>query len=376
VTISVLHLRSSGGLYGPERHLLELAPALRECGVMSEVALLLRPRPACAPHPVLGEAEARGERVNPIADPGRWPGAAAEAVSQLLATRRFDLLHAHDFKANAVALRVASRHPCRTVATFHLHTHGSARLLLYELVDRWQLARFDAVIAVARALEGDPGLSRVARSRIAVVPNGIDSGRFEAVAARDRVAAESLLTAEGDGPLVLSVGRLARQKGIDLLVRAVARLREEVPGLRLAVAGDGPEGPRLERLACELGVERRVRWLGARPEIAGLLSAADLVAVPSRSEGLPYVVLEALALGRPVVAAAVGGIPELVRDGEEGWLVPPGDVEALAAALASALSAPEEMARRAAAGRERVRASFQAREMAQRTAAVYRRLAA
>lgn len=376
MTISVLHLRSSGGLYGPERHLLELEPALRERGVASEVALLARPRAGAPPHPFHVEAESRGERVHPVADPGRWPRAAAEGVSRLVAERRFDLLHAHDFKANAVALRVAARHRMRTVATFHLHTHGSTRLLLYELFDRWQLARFDTVIAVARALEGDPGLSRVAPSRIAVVPNGIDPGRLDARAARDREAAESLLAGRRDGPLVLAVARLARQKGIDLLLRATARLLEEIPGLCVAVAGDGPERLRLERLASELGVGRQVRWLGARPEIAGLLSAADLVAVPSRSEGLPYGVLEALALARPVVAAAVGGIPELLRDGEEGWLVAPGDVEALAAALASALAVPDEMARRAAAGRRRVRESFHARGMAERTAAVYRRLAA
>jgi len=376
VTISVLHLRSSGGLYGPERHLLELLPALRECGVESEVALLLRPRPAAAPHPVLEEAGVRGERVHATADPGRWPGAAAEAVSHLVATRRFRLLHAHDYKANAVALRVAARHRLPAVATFHLHTHASARLRLYELLDSWQLGRFDAVVAVAAALREAPGLRRVEPSRLAVVPNGIDSSRMEEAAAREKSAAASLLAADGGAPVILAAGRLARQKGIDLLLRAVARLREQVPGLRLAVAGDGPEAPRLERLACELGVERRVRWLGARPEIAGLLSAADLVAVPSRSEGLPYVVLEALALGRPVVAAAVGGIPELVRDGEEGWLVPPGDAEALAAALAAALSAPREMARRASSGRDRVRVAFHARGMAELTAAVYRRFAA
>ena len=346
MTIAVLHLRSSRGLHGPERHLLELAPALREVGVASEVALLLRPRPAGPPHPFQMEAEARGERVHRVADPGRWPAAAAEAVTQLLAGRRFDLLHAHDFKANAVALRVAARHRLPAVATFHLHTHGSARLRLYELLDSWQLGRFDAVVAVAAALREAPGLRRVAPSRLAVVPNGIDAARLEAAATRDWYAAAALLAAAGGGPVIL------------------------------AVAGAGPEGPRLARLASELGLDRRVRWLGARTEIAGLLCAADLVAVPSRSEGLPYVVLEALALGRPVAAAAVGGVPELVRDGEEGWLVPPGDVEALTAALASALAVPDERARRAAAGCRRVRESFHARGMAEQTAAIYRRLAA
>lgn len=376
MTISVLHLRSSGGLYGPERHLLELVPALRECGVASEVALLGRSGAALARHPFFAEAAARGVGGHRVADPGRWPGAAAEAVSRLLPGRSFDLLHAHDFKANAVALRVASRHRCRTVATFHLHTHGTARLRCYELVDRWQLAQFDAVIAVARALADDPGLSLVAPSRIAVVPNGIDPARLEEAAAREREEAESLVGGERAGPLVVAVGRLARQKGFDLLLRAVAHLGEDVPGLRLAVAGDGPDGPQLARLACELGLERRVRWLGSRTGIAGLLVAADLVAVPSRSEGLPYVLLEALALGRPVVAAAVGGVPELVRDGVEGWVVAPGDEPALAAGLAAALAAPAERLRRAAAGRDRVRSSFHARGMAERTAAVYRRLAA
>jgi glycogen synthase len=176
--------------------------------------------------------------------------------------------------------------------------------------------------------------------RVEVVPNGYEPAEFagDAVFPHPR-------------PYVLGLGRLEAQKGFDVLVAALARLtRADVD---VVLAGDGSAREPLATAARAHGVAERVRFLGAvdRATTIALLRGAAVVAVPSRFEGLPLVCIEALAAGRPVVASAVNGTPELIRDGDTGWLVPPDDAPALAAALGQALDASVEAARRAARGR-------------------------
>jgi glycosyltransferase involved in cell wall biosynthesis len=173
---------------------------------------------------------------------------------------------------------------------------------------------------------------------VAVVPNGYDPTEFRPGAPYPHPR-----------PYVLGLGRLEAQKGFDVLVAAL----ERVAGVDLLLAGAGSERAALETLARTRGLAARVRFLGAtdRSTTLSLLRGAAVVACPSRFEGLPLVCIEALAAGRPVVASAVNGIPEIVRGGETGFLVPADDPAALAAALMRALQAPEEAARLAARGR-------------------------
>ncbi len=179
--------------------------------------------------------------------------------------------------------------------------------------------------------------------RSIVVPNGYDPTEFanHARFARPR-------------PYVLGVGRLAPEKGFDVLVEAFARLERTDHDLLLA--GDGSARPALEELACTRRVAERVRFLGTtdRPTTVALLRSAAVVACPFRVEGLPLVCVEALAAGSPVVASAINGIPEIVRDGETGLLVPPDDPAALAAALARVLHDPADALRLAARGQASV----------------------
>src|SRR5207249_1605869 len=182
---------------------------------------------------------------------------------------------------------------------------------------------------------------RIGRARrVALVPNGYDPAEFRAGASFPHPR-----------PYVLGLGRLEAQKGFDLLIEALAR--PEAPPLDLLLAGDGAARAAIEDLARARGLVAQVRLLGAtdRPTTLALLRGAVAVACPSRFEGLPLVCVEALAAGRPVVAAAVNGIPELIREGETGFLVPPEDPAALAAALARIVAAPDVAARLAARGR-------------------------
>jgi glycosyltransferase involved in cell wall biosynthesis len=172
---------------------------------------------------------------------------------------------------------------------------------------------------------------------------------------------------------LLFVGRLIPQKGVDALMRALAAMRYDA---RLTVVGDGPERPALEALARALGVDARVEWLGARPqtELARLYRTARALVVPSREEGLGLVAVEAQLSGTPVVAFASGGLLDVVRDGVDGRLVPPGDVATLAAALDALLADPAEASRLGAAGRAGALGRFSPAGVAARYAALYARV--
>ncbi|HER44011.1 MAG TPA: glycosyltransferase family 1 protein, partial [Candidatus Eisenbacteria bacterium] len=192
-------------------------------------------------------------------------------------------------------------------------------------------SRVDRFIAPSRFLEGKMIEGGIDRSRIVWLPNFVD-------------AEEGAAGPEGD--YYLYVGRLSREKGVDLLIRAAAR----VGNGRLLILGDGPERGALERLAAELGAAG-IEFLGHRTteEVGSILGAARFVVLPSRwYENLPFSIMEAFAAGRPVVAADIGGIPEMVENGVNGFLFPPGDSEALAGRIAALLDSAdlrEEMGR-------------------------------
>jgi glycosyltransferase involved in cell wall biosynthesis len=189
--------------------------------------------------------------------------------------------------------------------------------------------------------------------RAEVVPNV--TGGLEIGSASH--AAEQLEEVEEAPGYLLFVGRLRIRKGVEVLLEALR------PGMRLLIAGDGEHRAALERKAAELGLDSRIRFLGRcdAARVRGLLKGAAALVVPSIYEGMPLVVLEAMESGVPVVASRVSGIPEVVEDGRTGWLVPPEDPRALAAALIEVLERPEEARRRGEEGRRRVDERFRPR---------------
>jgi glycosyltransferase involved in cell wall biosynthesis len=189
----------------------------------------------------------------------------------------------------------------------------------------------------------------IAREKIVVIPNGVDLHRF---APRDsRVARAQWGIGEGTF-VVASIGRLSQEKGHRYLLQALAAARAQMPSIACLIAGDGPLRRTLETQVRTLGLERVCRFLGDVPEIETVFAAADVAVLPSVFEGMPNAVLEAMAMGCPVIATAVGGSRELVRHGETGLLVPPADHTALACALAQIASSVARRNRMRARSRE------------------------
>jgi starch synthase (maltosyl-transferring) len=196
-------------------------------------------------------------------------------------------------------------------------------------------------------------------ARLTVIPNGVDPSRFD-VPPADRAS----LGVPGDAFLALAVGRLDVQKGLPDLLDAVERAAADVPALRLAVAGDGPLRGWLEtEVAARPGLAGRVRLLGRRDDVPALMRAADLLVHASHWEGMPNVVLEAMAAGLPIVATAVEGVDELVVPGETGWIVPVRDPDAMALAIREAAADRDAAGRMGRAGRARASDEFSTARM-------------
>ena len=255
----------------------------------------------------------------------------------LKARFRFDLIDAHYFYPDGVAAVMLGRELGKPVV---VTARGTDVNLLPEYrlprrLVRWAAARAAGVAAVSQALRerlidlGVPG------SRVEVLRNGVDLKLF---APQDRAVARRELGLHPDAPIVLSVGSLIPVKAVDLVVRATAALARAT----LVIVGDGPEKPALQRLARDLSLEQRVRFLGAmaQPRLASAYNAADVLVLASVREGFPNVLLEALACGTPIVATAVGGMPEIVRAPAAGRLVQERTPEAIAAALHAVLANP------------------------------------
>ncbi len=262
------------------------------------------------------------------------------------------VVHAHLLVAGAAGVLAArAAGGARVVTTFHNLTDWEEKAWHpVRLLARPLLERCDAVVAITEAVRAamarvSPRLAR----RAVVIHNGADLASFRGVRAA-RVASRSRLGYEPGAFVVGAVARLDPRKGVDLLLDATARACGRLANLQVLIVGDGPERARLEAQARALGLEARVRLAGEQRDVRPFLAALDLFAAPSRTEGQGVAIVEALAAGIPVVAARVGGIPEVLGEGEYGWLAPPGDPGAWAEALVRAATTPAELERLAAKG--------------------------
>jgi len=292
--------------------------------------------------PVVEDARRRGCRIVEIDTLGRevHPLRDLAAVGQLW--RRFRrarpaIVHTHTSKAGFVG-RLAARLAGVPVIIHQPHGHifygywGPRKTALFVMLERLA-ARWTDTIVTLTPREIDEHLERGIgrRAQYAVVPSGVPTLALRE-AAPARGAARARLGFGRDAFVIAGVGRLVPIKGFDLLVTALAEVAAHVPDAHVLLIGDGDDRPALERLAAGLGVAARLHITGATTDVMDALAAADVLAAPSRNEGMGRVLVEAMALGLPVVGTEVGGIPDVIVE-ECGRLVPPDDAPALAAAL-------------------------------------------
>jgi glycosyltransferase involved in cell wall biosynthesis len=331
----ILWLTKGLGRGGAERLLVSAATRLDRACFELEVAYVLPWKDALVP-----DLERLGVHVHCLGGSQAFDARWIPRLHRLVRRGRFGLLHTH-MPYVAIGARTVLSRRLRIVHTEHNTWNHYRRLTRW--ANRFTYARNTAVIAVSRAVAASirpvPGIR--AWPPVRVIRYGAELPASCPATTESRARARHALGLPENALVVGSVGNFTPKKDHRTLLEATARAASQYGGLRLVLVGSGPLERELRDTTRSLGITDRVAFAGSRDDVAELLPAFDVFALSSRNEGLPISLLEAMAAGVPCVATSVGGVPEVVTDGDEGLLVPPQDAAGLAKALSRLLGAPE-----------------------------------
>jgi glycosyltransferase involved in cell wall biosynthesis len=356
--LRVLHVDPERAWGGGEEQVLGLLRHLAAAG--HEVAVAADPEGRLA-----SAAAGAGVAVRPLRVRSAIDLAAARTLRRF--AHEADVIHFHTSRAHGLALflpRTVARRVVTRRMDYRPRPRPYARVLYNRCVDR--------VVAISGAVREVLIDAGVQPARITVIPSGVDPGRFAGLEAGRAGTREREWRAGAEDVVVLVVGALVRRKGQAVLLDAAKRLAGRGVAARYAFCGDGTCRDELVREVERLGLGTAVHFMGWRDDVPRLVAAADVVALPSLHEGLGIAALEAMAAAKPVIASRTGGLAEVVIHGSTGWLVEPGDGEALAQALDAAIRDPARRSQLGRAGRERVMAEFSMAKMAARNEELYR----
>jgi glycosyltransferase involved in cell wall biosynthesis len=363
--VKVLRIIARLNMGGPALHVAYLSAGLRDRGYDTTLVAgtLARGEDSMA-----FVAEQLGTEVVRIEELGREISPlrdlrAIVRLARLIRRERPQILHTHTAKAGTVgrlaAMLAGGRRPPVVVHTFHGHVlrgyFGPLRSRFFLLLERWLAAHTTALIAVGPQVRDDlVALGVAPADRFAVIRLGIELEERVRPSDDGRAETRRYLGVPDERFMVGWIGRMTAVKRTDDVLAAFKRLRDDGVEACLCMVGDGPDRERLERRAHELGVMRDTLFLGYQEDVAPYYAAFDALVLPSANEGTPVSVIEALAAGTPVVATRVGGVPDVVRDGEEGFLVDTGATDELAERLSRLARDAELRQRLGQSGRDRV----------------------
>jgi glycosyltransferase involved in cell wall biosynthesis len=302
------------------------------------------------------KAAAWGAPLLSIPDRGIWDWRVITELLDICRRERVRIWHGHDYKSNALGLLLRRFWPMRLVTTVHGWVKHTRRTPLYYKIDQLCLPRYESVICVSEDLCERSVECGVAADRCVLIENGIDTEQFQR--RRPAALAKVELGVPSTRFMIGAVGRLSAEKGFDVLLRAAQRLIAAELDVGVLIAGDGEEATPLQTLTQELGIADRVCLLGYRGDVRPVFEAMDVFCLSSYREGLPNVVLEAMAMEVPVVATNIAGIPRLIHDEKHGLLVEPGSVDALANALTRIVNEHGLRPQMQTAARRRIEADY------------------
>lgn len=348
-----MHLTASPFMGGPERQMIGLATALPQ----NYQSVFLCFMEGGRAQPFVDAVRREGHTA--LAIQSNFPHLlhAAGEVSRFLRELRADVLMTHNYKPTIVGYMAARRIGIPIVAVSRGWTAATRRVRLYEALDRRFLHWVDRVVCVSQGQADKVRAAGVMDERLIVIRNAIRPERFSSPDPAGRDALAALFPSRPE-QIVLAVGRLSPEKGFATLIESAQQVAARRRGIGVVLIGDGPLLDSLQRQIAAAGLGDRFVLAGFRNDVDRLMPHADLFVQSSFTEGMPNVVLEAMAASVPVVATSVGGTPEAVVDGQTGLLVPPGKPQALAEAMLKVLSDPEQLKQMGQAGRQRVMQMF------------------
>lgn len=340
--LRLLAIIEAYSITGPAKNLLEFARLGRESGVETTIGTFTRDS---ADNLFIQTARQQGITVETIPERGPFDPAVVRTLTDIAERLRPDIIQTHAVKSHFLARRARLQERAPWVAFHHGYTWPTLKARAYNQLDRWSLREARRVLTVSVPFRNELSAHGVSPGRIEVIHNAIrpDWGS-RARQAEEAVALRKKLGIPGDRKVILIVGRLSREKDHLTLLESVAQLMP-ITAPHLLIVGEGPERPRIEERIRRLGLVDHVTITGQQSSAEPYYGIADLAVLSSLSEGSPNALLEAMAAGVPVVATAVGGIPEIVTDGESALLVQPKDLSGLSGAMARILVKEPGLAR-------------------------------
>lgn len=355
----IIHLRSAEFFGGPERAILGQCQALNDYKIIC--ASFVR---GDRPNRFLKEAASSGFEIAEIKDrfPGDWR--VIGQIKNLIMETGARLLICHDYKANFFGRFAATKTGIPQVAHFRGYTTEDRKVRLYNYINSMLLRKIPLVLAVSEKSGLLLQSMGVPAGRIRVVPNAIEQSKL--------IDHEFKRIIDTSRPIrAICAGRLSYEKGYDVLINAIGRLRGESILFQVDIYGHGPEDKKLERMVKDTGLDGQVNFKGFVDDILPILRDSDFLILPSRSEGMPNILLEAWSQKLGVVATAVGGVTEMIRDGENGLLSPSEDAAKLGEKLAYALANPSRIVEFGEKGYSLVRERYNYRHQAESLHRIY-----
>lgn len=365
----VLHVRvvtGHGG--GPEKTILNSPRFLRTLGYDAKLAYLHPPA-----DPGFASIQQRGKLLDAdvlsVPDRGPLDLGIITKLAGICRTHRIAIWHGHDYKSNLLGLLLRPFWPMQLVTTLHGWTNITGRTPYYVKIDKWTLKHYRAAICVSDDLQAECLQLGVKQAHCYLVHNAIDTSDYRRKLSVSE--AKEQLGIDRNSIVVGAVGRLSPEKGFDHLIRAVVQIRAAGHPVELQIAGDGDAQASLTQLIGELNCGAYVRLLGHVADPKLLYQALDMYVLSSIREGLPNVLLEAMALEVPVVATRIAGVPKMVSHDVDGLLVEPGSAENLVGPMTRLIEDAALRNRLAAAGRQTIEARFSFRRRMERIVAIY-----
>jgi glycosyltransferase involved in cell wall biosynthesis len=350
--MKILSIIEATTVTGPAKNLLNFcrllgSPEFCRDGVPQiEVSIVTFERDAgnggtVAPNAFVTAAREQGVTLDVIRERFRFDTRALSQLHEIVQRRQPDIIQTHMIKSHFLIKLSGLGKKYPWMAYHHGYTTTDLKMQFYNRLNRWSLPSANLVIAVCGAFAKQLTRSGVQEDRIRVSHNSVKAPRI--ISSDEQQTLRGGLGVAGDEKVMLAVGRLSREKGHADLIESIALLRMAEPDLKfkLLIVGDGPEQANLTQAVSERNLESHVVFVGHVTDVAPFYAIADLLALPSHSEGSPNVLLEAMAAGLPIVAASVGGVPEIATNEGDALLVAARDPSAFAVALRRALTEPE-----------------------------------